>query len=65
MYLILSDVDDNVTLSRAFEVFHDGVDVIGLRAVEEVSQRRSIEEEKAHWRRSDGEEKVCRRRSDG
>ena len=56
MYLILSDADDNATL----EVFHDGVDVIGLRAVRE---------EKGRRKRSDGEdhpsEKIRPRRSTG
>ena len=56
MYLILSDADDNATL----EVFHDGVDVIGLRAVRE---------EKGRRKRSDGEdhpsEKIRPRRSIG
>ena len=56
MYLILSDVNDSATSSRDSEVFHDGVDVTGLRATGE---------EKVHWRRSVGEgpmEKGCRRR---
>ena len=56
MYLILYDADDNATL----EVFHDGVDVIGLRAVRE---------EKGRRKRSDGEdhpsEKIRPRRSTG
>ena len=46
MYLILSDADDNATLSRASEVFHDGVDLTRLRAARE---------EKVHRRRYDGE----------
>ena len=53
MYLILSDVNGNVTSSRDSEVFHDEVDVTKLRAVGE---------EKVSRRRSDGEEKVCQRR---
>ena len=36
MYLLLSDADSNVTP----EVFHDGVDVIGLRASEKEKSRR-------------------------
>ena len=45
MYLILYDADSNETL----EVFHDGVDVTGLRAAgedptEKVRRRRSIGE---------------------
>ena len=63
MYLILSDVDGNATSSRTSEVFHDGVDVIELRAVgeENVRRRRFDGEglsEKIRWRRSDGESPV-------
>ena len=54
MYLILSDVNDNVTP----EVFYDGVYMIGLRVVGEEKGRwkRSYEEDltrKIHQRRSD------------
>ena len=42
-----------MTSSRAFEVFHDRVDVTGLRAAGE---------EKVRWRGSNREEKVNRRR---
>ena len=51
MYLIISDVNGNATLSRAFEVFHNEVDVTGLRVVgeEKVHQRSSRK------RSSDGE----------
>ena len=70
MYLILSDLDGNATSSRASEVFHDEVDVIGLRASGEgkVYRRRFVEEnptEKIRYRRSTREglmEKGCRRR---
>ena len=68
MYLILSDADDNATP----EVFHDGVDVIGLRAAgEEKDCRKRLDEEglteKIRLRRSNGEdsiEKIRRSRSD-
>ena len=55
MYLILSDADDNATP----KVFHDGVDMIGLRVAEEDPTK------KVQRRRSDREdtiEKICRRR---
>ena len=55
MYLILSNPDSNATSIRASEVFHDGIDVIGLRAARE---------EKGHRRSSAKKEKVHRRRSD-
>ena len=60
MYLILSNVDGNTTSSKVSEVFHDLVDVIGLRVAEEekVRLRSSVEEcppEKVHQRRSTGE----------
>ena len=63
MYLILSDADGNVTSSRASKVFHDGVDVTGLRVAEEekVRQRREGLSEK---RRSVGEE-VARNKATG
>ena len=62
MYLILSDADDNETP----EVFHNRVDVIGLRAAGK---------EKGRWKRSDREghrrsnqedstKKIHQRRSD-
>ena len=35
MYLIIYDVGSSATSSRAFEVFHDGVDVTELRAAGE------------------------------
>ena len=71
VYLILSDVDDNATP----EVFHDGVDVIGLRTakedpLEEIRLRRSAIEdlsEEIQLRRfvgGDPTEKICRRISD-
>ena len=46
MYLILSDADSNATP----EVFHDGVDVIGLRAVGECPTK------KIRRKRSNGED---------
>ena len=68
MYLNLFNSDNNATP----KVFHDGVDVTGLRAVgEKVRRRKSDGEdptEKIQRRRSDGEdlmEKVQRRRSVG
>ena len=53
MYLILSNVDGNATSSRAFEVFHDGVDVTRLRVIGEgPPEKRSFTgEEKVHRRR--------------
>ena len=42
MYLLLFDVDNSATLSRASEVFHDGVDVTGLRASREEKVRRRM-----------------------
>ena len=66
MYLIISDADGSATLSRASKVFHNGVDVIGLRAAgeEKVYRRRSDEEEKVHQRRSIKEGPTEKRRSD-
>ena len=66
MYLIISDADGSATLSRASKVFHNGVDVIGLRAAEEekVHQRRSIEEGPMKKRRSIKEGLTEKRRSD-
>ena len=68
MYLNLFNADNNATP----KVFHDGVDVTGLRAVgEKVRRRKSDGEdptEKIRRRRFDGEgltEKVRRRRSAG
>ena len=63
MYLILSDADDNVSSSRASEVFHDGVDVIGLRAVEEEKVHRRRSTRKGWFVGEDPPEKVYRKRS--
>ena len=58
MYLILSDADGNVTSV----VFHDGVDVIGLRATGEEKGHRKDPTEKA---KEDPSEKIRLRRSVG
>ena len=48
MYLIISDVNDSMTSSRAYEVFHDRVDVTRLR---------TFGEENVRWRREGPTEK--------
>ena len=68
MYLILSDVDDNATSSRAFEVFHDGVDVTGEGLhgegpSEKVCRTRSVGE--GHSIRFFFGEARCRKREHG
>ena len=60
MYLIISDVGDNATSSRVSEVFHNGVDVTGLRAAREEKVRRRGSSREGP---PDPPEKVCQRRS--
>ena len=56
MYLILFDAEDNAKL----EVFHDGLDVIGLRTAEEEKDRRKRSDGKGRKRSAeeDSTEKI-------
>ena len=69
MYLILSNADYNATSLRASEVFHNGVDVTGLRTAgeEKVQRWRSDREgptKKVRRRRSNEEEDYRKREHD-